>query len=330
VRIMGKKYLMAIVPGEVCGGCDMAIIDLHEKLLDVLGDIEIVYWPIAMDFKEEDIDTLEEIDIAIFQGGIRTEKQKELVEKVARKSRVKIAFGACACFGGIPDLADLYGSENILKTAYLESPSTTNDVGVIPGRCSEKSLVCAPKLLEENYKVDDIIDVDIYMPGCPPPTDLIGEAIEILLRHFKEGKPIQKGLVIAPIKTLCDECDREKPETIEISKFRRIHEGEVDPKKCFLAQGIICLGPITRGGCGLKCIKANMPCRGCMGPAPEVIDPGAKMVSALAALVEIANEPKLSDEELAERVKQIQDPVGLFYRFTFGLNILQKVRRRAK
>ncbi len=325
----GKMYKMAIVPGEVCGGCDMSIIDLHEKLLDVLGSIEIVYWPIATDFKEEDIEKLESIDIAIFQGSIRTEKQRDIIEKIARKSKIKIAFGACACFGGIPDLADLYRVDELFKIAYFESPSTINKEGTIPGRGKSDDGVSAPKLLDENLKVDDLIEVDIYIPGCPPPTESIVEAIGLLLGHFEHGKPIQKGTVVASLKTLCDECEREKPEKIEISSFRRIHEvKDIDPNKCFLAQGIICLGPITRGGCGLKCIKANMPCRGCMGPAPEIIDPGAKMVSSLAALIEIANEPKLSDEELVERVEKISDPVGLFYRFTLGLSRLHRIARR--
>lgn len=326
---MAKTYKLAIVPGEVCGGCDMSIVDLHEKLLEVLGSIEIVYWPIATDFKEEDIDELDEIDIAFFQGSIRTEKQKEIVEKVARKSKIKIAFGACACFGGIPDLADLYDVSEVLRTAYIETPSTENEDGVIPGTKGSSEVV-APKLLDENYKVDDIIDVDIYIPGCPPPTERILEAVDLLVKHFTEGRPIPKGLVVASIKTICDECDREKPDTIIIDKFRRVHEVKIDPSKCFLAQGVVCLGPITRSGCGLKCIEANMPCRGCMGPAPNVYDPGAKMVSALAAIIELINEPRLSDEELAEKAQSIVDPAGLFYRFTLGLSQLNRLRKRGK
>ncbi|MCR8433227.1 MAG: oxidoreductase [Candidatus Korarchaeota archaeon] len=325
---MSRKLKIAVVPGEVCGGCDMALVDLHKNLIDVIGLADIVFWPIAMDFKEEDLDELESIDIALFQGSIRTEKHKEIIERVASKAKIKVAFGACACFGGVQSLADLYKLEEVLNEAYLKSPSTINEERILPGESKANPYkITAPKLVEINYKVDDFIDVDVYVPGCPPPKEIISEAVNKLIKYFEGRISLEKGTVIAGTRTLCDECPREKPEKIVIDRFKRIHEVRLDPSKCFLAQGAICLGPATRGGCGSPCIKANMPCRGCMGPAPNIYDVGAKLVSALPSLVEIENEPKLSDDELSKRVT-IMDPAGLFYRFTLGLSRLVRMVRR--
>jgi len=326
---MNRKLRIAIVPGEVCGGCDMAFVDLHKHLVDVIGVADIVFWPIATDFKEEDIEALDNIDIAFFQGSIRTEKQKHLVESIAKKAKIKVAFGACACFGGVPSLADLYALGEVIREVYFESPSTRNDEKVVPGETIDNPYgIVAPKLVDMNYKVDDFVDIDIYMPGCPPPKEKILEAVDLLVRYFEGRADIEKGTVIAGVKTICDECPREKPEKIIIDRFKRIHEVKIDPNKCFLAQGIVCLGIATRSGCGLPCIKANMPCRGCMGPAPNVYDVGAKLVSAIASLVEIENEPKLSDEEIAKKARTVTDPAGLFYRFTLGLSRLIRVVKK--
>jgi F420-non-reducing hydrogenase small subunit len=94
---------------------------------------------------------------------------------------------------------------------------------------------------------------------------------------------------------------------------KRIYEIEDDFKTCFLDQGVICMGPATRGGCGAQCLKANIPCTGCGGPAPRVADQGAAMISAFAS---IATDPKV--------IEQVVDPVGTFYKYSLANSILRR------
>ncbi len=126
------------------------------------------------------------------------------------------------------------------------------------------------------------------------------------------------GAVIASEKTLCDECDRVKEEK-SISKIYRPHQIIPDPKKCLLEQGLICMGPATRGGCGSRCIKANMPCRGCFGPPAGILDQGAKMLSAIASI-----HTAESEEDIAKMVNEIVDPAGTFYRFGMSVSLLKR------
>ena len=131
--------------------------------------------------------------------------------------------------------------------------------------------------------------------------------------------PPPGSVVGALAKSQCDECERKKSDNKKINKFYRPWEIEDDGETCFLEQGVICLGPATRGGCGVRCIKGNAPCRGCYGPPPDVIDPGAKMMSAIATMID-SDDP----EEIAAIVEQIDDPAGLFYRFSLPSSILRR------
>ncbi|HOJ13153.1 MAG TPA: oxidoreductase, partial [Deltaproteobacteria bacterium] len=143
----------------------------------------------------------------------------------------------------------------------------------------------------------------------PPPPDLVANAVSAVL----EGKLPPRGSTLAPHRPLCDTCPRNesKPPKIEIPEVRRVHMVEADEGKCFLAQGLLCLGPATRSGCGERCIRVNTPCRGCFGPVEGVDDGGAKFVSCLAALL------SAEDEAEATRVTDgIADLPGTCYRFT--------------
>jgi F420-non-reducing hydrogenase small subunit len=162
--------------------------------------------------------------------------------------------------------------------------------------------------------------VDYFMPGCPPVVDKIRSVLGAIL----EGQLPEPGAVVgADAKTNCDVCDRKKSGNgfVRIKEFKRPHEIIADPEICFLEQGLICCGPATRAGCGLPCIQANMPCRGCYGPPDGVVDQGAKLLSAIGAIVEM-EEP----EEVARAVESIVDPLGTYYRFGLPSSILSDLK----
>jgi F420-non-reducing hydrogenase small subunit len=312
-----KKLKLALYWAASCGGCDIAVLDIDEKILTVAEVADIVLWPVALDFKYKDVEALadQSVDVCLFNGAIRNSEQRELAELLRRKSKVMVAFGACACFGGIPALANQFDRESIFRRVYDTSPSTDN-----PGRVRPQTKLSAPQgdlhlpeFYNAVYKLDDVIEVDYYIPGCPPPPELVWEAITAIV----EGKLPPKGGTIAGERSLCHACERKK-EDKKVTAFHRVHEFAPDPEKCLLEQGIICSGPVTREGCGERCLNANMPCRGCFGPTPEALEHGAGMLSAAATLVEGKEEA-----ELAQVLDGIVDPLGTFYRFTLADSLLR-------
>ncbi len=306
-----------------CGGCDEAVVDLNEALLQVTSAVDIIFWPVAMDFKYHHLEAMKdgEITLSIINGHIRNSEQEEVAKLLREKSQLVLAFGACACFGGTPGLANFRTKEDIFNWVYRDAPTVVNPKGNYPQPKSQvngKELTL-PEFYEQVFALKQIIDVDYYLPGCPPPPDLITNAVNAVL----EGKLPPKGATLAPHKALCDTCKRNvtKPSKIEINDIKRIHEVEASPDTCFLVHGILCMGIATRGGCGESCININMPCRGCFGPVEGVEDSGAKFISALAALLDVED-----DEEMKTLIDKLDDLAGYIYRFTLPVSLLKKRR----
>jgi len=312
-----------------CGGCEETVLDLNEKILEVVDKIDIVFWPVALDFKRKDIEAMKEgeIDVAFINGAIRTSEQEEMAKLLREKAKFVVAFGACAQLGGIPGLANFWVRSDIFDRVYKGVPTVANPEGVVPQQVVEMDgyKLTLPEFYDTVKTLDQTIAVDYYLPGCPPPPDLIMDAIEAILK----GELPERGTVLAPDKALCDTCPRNetKPEKLSIKDIKRPHEVIIDPEKCFLEQGIICLGPVTRSGCGERCINANMPCRGCMGPTSEVRDQGAKAVSFIASILGVEDEEKLSEEEVQKLIDKIVDPAGTFYRFSLPGSLLRRRRK---
>jgi F420-non-reducing hydrogenase small subunit len=318
------KPKLALYWAASCGGCEIAVLDLHEKILDVANAFDIVFWPVAMDFKYDDVRKMEDksIDICLFNGAIRNSENAELAHLLRAKSKILVAFGSCAHEGCIPGLANLTTKADILKWVYKDSPSTVKTDGVEYPQTHTKvpeGEIEIPYMWETVKTLDQVVDVEYYVPGCPPQPFQIWNVIEYIL----SGKPMPpKGSILgAGDKTCCDECPRERKEK-KIKKFYRPYEIEPNPNECLLDQGIICVGPATRSGCGALCTKANLPCRGCYGAPPNVLDQGAKMISALSSVVD-SQDPKEIDEILS----QIADPLGTFYRFSVPHSILRRIEK---
>ena len=315
------KLKFAVYWAASCGGCDVAILDINEKILDVAQIADIVLWPIALDFKYKDVEAMPDgsVDVCLFNGAVRNSEQEQIAKLLRAKSKVMVAFGSCACFGGIPSLANVSNRERIFQRVYQDTLSTTNPDTVFPQTTCQvpEGELELPEFYDTVKSLEQVIPVEYFMPGCPPPVDLISVALDAIAT----GQLPPVGSTIASEKTLCDECERERSEEKTVKQFKRPWEIIADKEKCFLEQGIICAGPGTRGGCGARCMKANMPCRGCFGPPLGVQDQGAKLLAAIASLVD-SEEP----EEIARIVGQIKDPLGTFYRFGLANSILGRVK----
>ena len=302
-----------------CGGCEETIVDLAEDILGVVEKVDIVFWPVAMDFKYKDIEAMPDQSIVatLLNGAIRSAEQEEMARLLRRKSQFLIAYGACATSGGIPGLANQFSREQILQFNYEDAPSVVNENKVRPQLTFPDNgrVPSLPTLHNLVRSLDQVVDVDYYVPGCPPTPKLTKAAVTALL----EGKLPPKGSVIAPDVALCDECPRKasKPTDLSFAEFKRPHQVLMDAEKCFLAQGVVCMGPATRSGCEAACTCGGMPCTGCFGPTSRVRDFGAKALSAIASVVD-------SNEEsgIAQALAGVPDPAGTFYRYSLPASSL--------
>ncbi len=312
------KLKLALYWAGACGGCDVAVLDVNEKILDVANLADIVFWPIALDFKYHHVEAMPDksIDVCLFNGCVRSSEQEHIAKMLRAKSKVLVAFGSCACFGGIPAMANFTSRAEILDRVYLEAPSNENPGKTLPQTKVNvaEGEITLPELFENVYTLAQVVPVEYYVPGCPPTVDLILKVVNALATNSLP--PV--GAVVASEKTLCDECDRKK-ENKSISKIYRTHEIIPDPQKCLLEQGLLCMGSATRGGCGALCVKVNIPCRGCFGPPAGVADQGAKLVSSIASIYQTNGK-----EDIEKMVNEVVDPAGTFYRFGMSISMLKR------
>jgi len=334
---MAEKIKIAQYWGAGCGGCDVALLDIDAKILDVHAIADVVFWPIGFDGKLKDVEAMPDksITVSFYNGAIRNSENEHVAKVLRQKSVVMIAFGSCACFGGTPGLANVSNKKGIFETVYKNTPSTDNPNYVTPQHIfkAKEGELELPEFWDSVRTLEEIVDVDYFMPGCPPAVNLIVLAVDAVVKHVTTGAPLPpKGTVIASDKTLCDECPRERVEKgRRIDKIYQAYEITPDPKKCLLDQGLICLGPATRAGCGAMCPNAQMPCRGCMGPTAGVTDQGSSMLSALSSILNITDkEAQMSEEQIMKMMMQVKDPLGTFYAFTLPKSPLRRIVKEKK
>jgi F420-non-reducing hydrogenase small subunit len=313
---MADKLKIGIYWAASCGGCEIGILEIGDKLLTLLEVADLVFCPCILDFKYDDVRAMPDgaIDVCLFNGGIRNSENQEIAELLRRKSKVMVAFGSCACEGGIPSLGNLFDCAELLQRAYT-TESTDNPKGIIPGpgHSVAEGELHLPTVKSRVKRLCDVVDVDYFMPGCPPHEKMVWAVVEAIA----SGKLPPKGSKVGVgNKSVCDECRRER-RGVKIKAFKRPHEIIPEDGWCLLEQGILCMGSATRSGCEARCLDANMPCRGCYGPAGEARDQGAAMLSAVGSMLEA------DSIEGAERiVKTLVDPAGTTYRFGMAESML--------
>ena len=315
------KLKIAIYWASSCGGCCVSVLDVHEKLFDIIAAADIVFWPIAMDINYADVEEMADdfIDITLFNGAIRNSENEHMAKLLRRKSRILVAYGSCAHLGGIPGLANFSSKEDLFRRVYEESESVINPGNIVPQTKFEaaEGLLTIPSFYEDVRSLSQVVDVDYMIPGCPPQSERL---IDVFVSIVSGAELPPKGSVIGSgTKAQCDECTRHKTENKKIRKLYRPWEIIDDGLTCFMEQGLLCMGPATRAGCGYRCIKGNAPCRGCYGPPMNITDPGAKMMSAVAGIID-EKEP----EEISRILEDIPDPAGLFYRFSLPVSLIRR------
>jgi F420-non-reducing hydrogenase small subunit len=313
------KPKLALYWASSCGGCEIAVLALHEKILEVADAFDIVFWPCVMDFKEEDVEAMDDgsIDVCLFNGAIRNDHNEHMAHLLRQKSKVMVAFGSCAMEGCMPGLANFADREQMMNFIYHDSPSTDNPEGIEPQIVTEvaEGDLLLPAFWNTVRTLDQVVPVEYYLPGCPPEA----KWIEIAVGAILSGELPPPGSVIGADVTVCDECPRTKSEK-KITRFYRPQEIIPDPDICLLEQGIFCAGIATRGGCGALCPQVNMGCRGCYGPNEGVVDGGARLIGAIGSVIE-----GRTAEDIDAVLDTLPDPAGYFYRFSLPHSLLRRV-----
>lgn len=301
---------------NACSGCEISIVDMGERLIDVLQLVEFVHSPVIMDHKYlgqlgdgKHIEIPEAV-VGIVSGGLRNEEHVEVLEEMRKKCQIIVALGTCATHGGIPALANSFTSDSIIERYY--STETTDRPDSVPNEG-------VPALLDSCQALDERVKVDVYLPGCPPHPDQVFAALSALLT----GSPLE-----LPTKSVCDLCPTAREGKGQVKQLRRFlqapHYGApdepLDKMRCILEQGMLCMGSVTRAGCGgdkqtPRCISARVPCRGCYGPVKENGNQRFDMLNALASNgIDISSLP---------------ESVSLL-RFSGGHGLLRPVARKSK
>ncbi len=317
---MSNKPKLAIYWASSCGGCEIAVLSIHEKILDVAAAFDIVLWPCVMDFKKADVEALAdgEIDVCLFNGAVRTDENLEWARLLRRKSKVMVAFGSCAYEGCMPGLANFSDRSKMMQFIYHDSPSTDNPDGIEPQPVTEvpEGELELPAFWDTVHPLDQVVPVEYYLPGCPPEAEWVAAAVEAIV----SGKLPPPGSVIGLDVTVCDQCARTRSEK-KISRFYRPYEIIPEPGICLLDQGLFCAGIATRAGCGALCPSVNRGCEGCYGPNEGVLDMGAKLIAALGSVID-AETP----EEIDAVLDTLPDPAGHFYRFSLAHSLMRRTR----
>jgi F420-non-reducing hydrogenase small subunit len=306
-----------------CGGCEISLVNLHEKILEVDQHFDFYFCPCLLDTKKEDVEALPDGALAItfFNGAIRTAENREMARLMRAKSQLLIAFGACASQGSIPALSNLHTREAHLCTNYLDSPSLDNPAGTLPElrTAMPEGELKLPEFFETVQSLAQVVAVDYFIPGCPPEPHQIWNVVEAAVG----GAPLPPpGSVLGGgVSSVCAECRREKSEK-RIAAFRRTYESLPDPRLCLLEQGLVCMGIATRDGCGALCPQVNMPCTGCYGPPEGVADQGARMISALGSVLDLGDYKGVTEQQVSERTDAalagLPDPAGVFYKYSLS------------
>jgi NAD-reducing hydrogenase small subunit len=169
---MAEKIRVATASLCGCFGCHMSVLDIDERILDLVELVEFDRTPIT------DIKTLGDCDLGLIEGGVANAENVEVLREFRRHCKVLVALGACAVNGGIPAMRNQFSLGECLTEAYVDGVGVHN-----PGIPNDPEI---PLLLNKVHPIHEVVKVDYFLPGCPPSAD----AIWTFLTELLTGKPI--------------------------------------------------------------------------------------------------------------------------------------------
>jgi len=230
-----------------CGGCHVAVVDLHEKILQVLESVQIQRCPVLTDIKG-----YPKARVGLVSGAVRTEHDRHAAEEMRKSCDLIIAWGSCAVYGGIVGAGIVHTRKEIFDTVYVHGKTTSSHVS--------PSVEVSP-FEKFVLPIDEVIDVDMYLPGCPPHPAFVFDALIALV----EGRTPK-----AAKRSVCGRCNRIMEKT-DVDTIKSSSTGIPDPHLCFLSQGYICMGSVTLDRCLAPCPTNGVVCTGCAGATMQVL-----------------------------------------------------------
>jgi F420-non-reducing hydrogenase small subunit len=304
-----ERIRLAMISLSTCAGCSAVFLD-QEGLARVLELADLVYCPMLVDR-----DHIPEADVALIEGVVRLEEDAEVLREARAKSQIVIAWGTCACYGGIPAHANRYELEDLIQETYGHTYDTyayylSGAGGVEQATYQEEGI----GLLRKAYALDDFVRVDYYVPGCPPLPELLLQLhAEVTGQDLKGAKPI-----------VCSECGR-RPTKTAVTSLEAFPRAD-DRTTCFHSQGVLCAGLLTKGGCGAICTRNGLPCWGCRGPAKTALRPMADGESFEEVVISrLARRCRLDEAKLKPFVKLLRKQGHSL--FDFEQNFLSSLAR---
>jgi len=180
------KVRLATVWFGGCSGCHMSFLDLDEFLIELVDLVDIVYSPVV-DMKEYP----QSVDVCLIEGAICNEDNLELLHKIRQRTKVLVSFGDCAVTANVPAIRNQLGlgnAESVLQRAYIDNAQDNP--------CLPKADGIVPALLERVRPVHEVVHVEYFLPGCPPPAAHIKTLVTQMLSGVTpnlEGKQIKFG-----------------------------------------------------------------------------------------------------------------------------------------
>ncbi len=288
----GEAVKASVVSLTCCAGCVSSFLAAGDALLEILsGDFDVIYSPTFIDLKE-----IPTVDLAIVEGGVRTKEDERFIREVRAKSKILVALGICATHGGVTSLGNRLSLKRILEKEYSLADSSK-----------------LPELEDLMRPICDFVDVDYYIPGCPPMPFLIVHSLKSMVSG---KKPVRHETVV------CTECHR-KIVPAKLDRLYGIYEKETDPQLCLVSQGFMCLGSLTREGCGAPCPRAGFTCFGCRGPPDSLMYRSRDMYSFLVQV--ISKRTSIPEEKVKEEL--YRNPF-VFHTFIFSKFERFKARER--